>query len=293
MPFFRRKRLFVILIGIILLVGLIGFSIRDREDLSTAEQFMNDSVGWVQGFIHTPLEFTTDIFANLEDIQNTYKENRLLRARLEQYKNLLVDVQELKHDNKELRSILKKTESMTEYKPIQASVIARSPEYWFEQVTINKGKQDGIKPNMAVITGEGMVGKIQTVSQFTSTVLLLSGFDRLNRISVSIYGENESKGQPGLIEGYDKEKKALVLKGVHDTMIKEGETVVSSGLGGVFPRNLVIGKVEEVTPGQYGLTQTAYVTPAANLYDIDHVIVVERLAASPEEDLSVEGEGGQ
>ncbi|MDC3412471.1 rod shape-determining protein MreC [Terrihalobacillus insolitus] len=294
MPFFRRKRLFVILIGIIVLVAFIGFSSRDRQELSTAEQFLNDSVGWLQSVVYKPVKYTTDIFANIEDIKNTYEENRLLKDRLEQYKNLLVDVQKLKEDNQELRSVLNKTEALTDYQSIQASVIAQSPERWFEQVTINKGMQDGVQPNMAVITGEGMIGKVNSTSKFTSTVQLLSGFDRLNRISVTVYGqEGDEKGQPGLISGFDKEKETLILEGIQDTSIEVGDSVVSSGLGGIFPENLVIGTVEEVSPGQYGLTQTAYVTPAADLYDVDHVIVVKRLSEQPEEDLEVDEEGAQ
>ncbi|MBP1947674.1 rod shape-determining protein MreC [Virgibacillus litoralis] len=280
MPIFRKKRLFILLIGIIILVAMIGFSLRDRDNLSTPEQFLKDTVGWAQNIIHTPVNYVTTIFTNIDDIKNTYNENQLLREKLAQYKSLVYEVQEIKEDNDELRETLKKTKSIQDYNPIQATVMSRSPEQWIEQVTINKGIQDGVKENMAVITAEGMVGKIQTVSQFTSTVKLLSGFDQFNRISATI-SQEESNDIFGLIEEYDDESNNLLFKIIEESNkdIEKGELVVSSGMGGVFPAGLPIGTVKEVKPDQYGLTRTALIEPAADMYEINNVIVVDRALA--------------
>ncbi|WP_226036537.1 rod shape-determining protein MreC [Aquibacillus saliphilus] len=290
MYFFRKKRLFVILIGFIILVGLIGLTLRDREELSTVEEFLQDTVGWLQNVVHIPVEFSTSLISNIEDMKNVYEENQVLKSRLGQYKNLLYEVQELKQDNEELRNVLDKTESITDYQPIQASVIARSPEPAFHQVKISKGKQHGVESNMAVITGNGMIGKVQSAAQFTSTVLLLSGFDRSNRISVDVAIEDK-KNVSGFIVGFDEESESLLLElNTYDVKLDGGELVVSSGMGGVFPRSLEIGTIEEVTPDKYGLTQIAHVTPSANLSNSDHVIVVNRLALQPEDEITQEGE---
>ncbi|SDQ46268.1 rod shape-determining protein MreC [Virgibacillus subterraneus] len=283
MPIFQKKRLFILLIGIIILVAMIGFSLRDRDNLSTPEQFIKDTVGWAQNIIHTPVNYVTTIFTNIDDIKNTYNENQLLREKLAQYKSLVYEVQEIKEDNDELRETLNKTKSIQDYNPIQATVMSRSPEQWIEQVTINKGIQDGVKENMAVITAEGMVGKIQTVSQFTSTVKLLSGFDQFNRISATI-SQEESNDIFGLIEEYDDESNNLLFKIIEESNkdIEKGELVVSSGMGGVFPAGLPIGTVKEVKPDQYGLTRTALIEPAADMYEINNVIVVNRALAEDE-----------
>ncbi|WP_186576267.1 rod shape-determining protein MreC [Aquibacillus kalidii] len=285
MLFFRKKRLFIILIGFILLVGLIGFSLRDRDELTTAEQFLKDTVGWIQGIAHVPVEFTTTIFSNIDEIKNVYKENQVLKERLGKYKLLVHENQELKIDNEELQSILDKTESIKDFVPIQASVVSRSHEQWFKLITINKGKQDGVEANMAVITGEGMIGKVQTASQFTSTVLLLNGFDRSNRISVSIDVADQDKDPSGFIVGYDEESDSLLLELTeYDSKVNKDDLVVSSGLGGLFISGLEIGKIKEVNPDQYGLTQVAYVEPSADLYAMNHVIVVDRVMPTPDEE---------
>ncbi|MEN1970482.1 rod shape-determining protein MreC [Lentibacillus sp. N15] len=278
MPFFRKKRLFIILIGFIILVALIGFSLKDRDNLSTPEQFIKDTVGMVQSVIHTPVKFVTDIFSNIDDVKNTYKENQLLKEKLAEYKSLIYEVQEIKEENKELHKTLDKTESIRDFHPIQARVMSRTPERWVDQVTINKGTQDGVKKNMAVITADGMIGKIQSVSAFSSTVQLLTGFDQFNRISATISREGKKKNVFGLIEEFDEESNSLLFKIIDesDKDLKKGEVVVSSGMGGVFPAGLTIGTVKKVVPDEYGLTQTALIKPAANMYEINHVIVVDR-----------------
>lgn len=280
MSFFRRKRLFTILIGIIILVGLIGFSLSDRDNLSAPEQFAKDAISWMQQLIHTPIEYVSSVISNIDDMKNVYEENQRLKEELAQYQQTLYEVQELRKENDELTSVVEKTESdaLASYRSIQASVTARSPEQWFQQVTINKGKQDGIEQNMAVISGEGMIGKIQTVSQFSSTVLLLNGFDRSNRISVNVNITDQDQDASGFILGYDEDREALLLEFTdYEGEIATGEFVFSSGLGGVFPKGLEIGEIQEVTMDQYGLTQVAYVSPSADLKNVHHVIVVDRM----------------
>ncbi|MEQ6375774.1 rod shape-determining protein MreC [Bacillaceae bacterium S4-13-58] len=292
--FFRNKRLIIILISFILLVSLIGVSMRDRENLTIPEQVIMDSVGWLQTLFNQPVLLVKEVSENIRDMKDTYDENQILKSKLTEYRSLIVEVQELREENEELRNIVGKEESLRNYKPIQATVIARSPESWFDQLTINKGKLHGVEKNMAVITGDGMVGKVQSASQGKATVKLLSGFDRSNRISAVISGEEGNIY--GLIEGYDDDKEALLLvikRGSYEEDIKEGQMVSSSGMGGVFPSGLFIGTIMEVSIDEYGLTENAYVKPAANLYDMNHVMVVDREMeiADPNAEEILEGEG--
>lgn len=290
MSLFRNKRLFILLIGMIILVALIGYSLKDRDKLTTLEQFIKDTVGWSQHVIYTPINYVKTIFDNIHEIKDTHDENKLLKEKLSEYKSLIYDVQQLKKDNEELRNMLDKTESIRDYTPIQATVVARSPERWIEQITINKGKQHGISPNMAVITADGMLGKIQHTSQFTSTVQLLTGFDQFNRISATI-SRKDGKDIFGLVEQYDKESHSLLFRIIEESEknVEKGELIVSSGMGGLFPAGLLIGTVKDVVPDQYGLTSTALVEPAADMYGVNHVIVVDA-ALSVEEDEIEQGD---
>jgi rod shape-determining protein MreC len=286
--FFLNKRLIILLVSIIILVALIGFSINDREKLTWPEQFIKDSMGLVVGVFHYPAIGIKDFVQDVKDLRNTYKENVELKAKLEEYVELSVKVRTLDDENQKLRALLDKPESIREYEEIQATVIARNPDRWHEMLTLNKGSNDGVTANMAVITSEGFVGKVKYVSPFTSTIQLLSANDRTNRISAIIQGKENTFG---LIEGYDEARESLVFKRIpYDADVKEGEMVISSGKGGVFPEDLVIGEITEVFPAEDGLTKSAYVKPAANFYDIDHVIIVDRTMMGAEEISESEGE---
>src|SRR3954470_17160921 len=278
--FFLNKRLIILLVSMIILVSLIGFSLKERKELTWPEQFVKDTTGWVQTLVSRPANYIAGFFGNVKDLQNTYVENKELRSRLDELAQLKADVQTLTEENNEFRDILDKKDSLSDYKQIQATVIGRNPDRWDELIIINKGSTNGIKRDMAVITSTGLIGKVKNSRQFTSTIQLLSSTDATNRVSAEIVGEQKYYGQ---IEGFDRERERLLLKRIpYEAKIEKGQLVQTSGMGGVFPAQLIIGTVEEVVPDEYGLTQTAYVKPGANFYDIEHVMVVKRSMIQPE-----------
>jgi rod shape-determining protein MreC len=279
--FFLNKRLIILLVSIIVLVALIGFSLRERSNLTWPEQFLKDTTGWVQSLVSKPAQYVAGFFENLQDLQNTYEENKELKTRVEKIAGLEAEVQELKKDNKDLREVLDETRTLRDFEPLPATVIGRNPDRWHEMIIIDKGKSNGIKKNMAVVTSSGLIGKIKSVTQFSSTVQLLSAMDPKNRISAVIQGETEVFG---FVQGFDDKEKLLLVKAIPSgAKIEKDQAVITSGLGGVFPKGLTIGKVVEVKPDQYGLNQTALVKPGADFYDIENVIVIKRLMTQPEE----------
>jgi rod shape-determining protein MreC len=208
---------------------------------------------------------------------------------------LEADLQEYKVENEKLLAELGNVANLREYNPIFSTVVGRNPDRWYDYISIDKGAQDGIEPNMAVVTAQGLVGKVKSTSQFTSTVQLLSATDLKNRISAEVQpaevteeSENSDKenvptGEKvmGLIEGYDEDKGALLLRRIEsDVKLVEGQKVITSGKGEVFPEGILIGEIIEIEPDSYGLEQMAYVKPSANFYDIDRVWVAERVAES-------------
>jgi rod shape-determining protein MreC len=288
--FFLNKRLIILLVSIIVLVALIGYSVRERDNISWPEQFVGDIVGFGQSLVSKPVGAIAGFFENVKDLQNTYTENQKLKSRLEELVKLETMVKDLEKDNEELRNILDKQENLRDFDPIQATVIARNPSQWEDLLVIDKGKVQGVQANMAVITSQGLIGKVKSVKQFSSTIELLSNKNPNNRISALIQGDENVIGS---IEGYDTDRDQLLVKRIpNDMKVEEGSKVITSGLGGVFPKGLPIGEVKEIVPDQYGLTQTAYVKPTADLYHLEHVIVVDRSKVSIDlEEPAEEAEG--
>ncbi|MFB7142631.1 rod shape-determining protein MreC [Gottfriedia sp. NPDC056225] len=277
--FFQNKRLMIVLAAIILLVALLGYSLRSNRNLSIPEQFIKDTVSLTEKVFNKPAQLIAGFFNNIADLKDTYDENKVLKSKLDKYVELSVHEKALEKENKELKDMMGIDKSLSDYDTFQATVTIRDPDKWQQIITIDKGSLSGIEKEMAVITAKGLIGKVKNVSKFSSTVQLLSSSDRTNRISAKIQDKHTVFG---LIEGYDVEKQALLFKRIPSTAkVKKGQTVVTSGLGGVFPANLVIGKVEEVVPDEHGLTQTAYIKPQADFNDIDHVLAVKRLIDQP------------
>ncbi|MEH7417127.1 rod shape-determining protein MreC [Neobacillus drentensis] len=286
--FFMNKRLIILLVSIIVLVALIGFSLRERSKLTWPEQFVKDTTGWVQSLVSKPTNYVAGFFENLQDLTNTYEENKELKSRVEDLASLEAQVQELKNDNAELRDVLGEKKTLRDYEPLPATVIGRNPDRWHEMIIIDKGKLSGVKKNMAVVTANGLIGKVKSVTQFSSTVQLLSSMDPKNRISAIVQGKTNVYG---LVEGYDSEKKLLQVKAIPSgAEIQKGQTVITSGLGDVFPKGLMIGKVVEVKQDQYGLNLTALVKPGADFYDIKTVIVTKRVMAQAADTTTGTGE---
>jgi rod shape-determining protein MreC len=289
--FFSNKKLIILLVSIIFLVALIGFSMREREQLTMPEQILMDVIGWTQTVFYKPANKIAGFFENFSELKSVYEENKILKARLNEYAELSVTVKDLREENQNLRDTIDKADSLREYIIRHAMVVARSPEKWYQNLYIDKGELAGVKKDMAVISPQGFIGKIESTSKFYSTVELISNADPTNRISAVIKSKEEDVF--GLIEGYDPQSKVLLFKIMSvntDIKVLEGDKVVTSGMGGVFPAGLIIGEVEKVVPDEVDLTKIAYVKPAANLYEISDVMVVERkeLTIDPE---NTEGEG--
>jgi rod shape-determining protein MreC len=277
--FFLNKRLIILLVSMIVLVALIGFSLRERSRLSWPEQFVKDTTGWVQSLVAKPTHYFAGLIGSLQELENTYQENKTLKARIDKLASLEAEVQSLKKDNQSLRDTLGEKQTLSDNEPLSATVIGRNPDRWNEMIIIDKGNINGIKKNMAVMTATGLIGKVKSVSQFSSTVELLSAMDPKNRISAVIQGKSDVYG---FVQGFDDKQKLLLVKSIPaGTTITKGQTVITSGLGGIFPKGLMIGKVVDVKPDQYGLNQTAYVKPGADFYDIQNVIIIKRLMTQP------------
>ncbi|MBP3949644.1 rod shape-determining protein MreC [Bacillus suaedae] len=287
--FFSNKKLILLLVSIIILVGLIGYSMSDRERVSGPEQMIRDSVAWVQTIFMKPAYAVAGFFENVKDMSQVYEENKLLKARLEEYAQISIERNNLRTENDKLRGMLDLNESLDDYVIRSAVVIHRSPDRWTEYIGLNKGSEHGVKPNMAVVDSKGgFIGKVSQVSEFSSRVQLLSDNDRTNRVSVEV-----SIDQPvsGIIEGYEEDTGLIKMRIFDiDADVKETQMVTTSGKSTFYPSGLLIGEIVRVEPDEYGLTQNAFIEPTADFHGLDYVYIVERTSTTLDPDLIEEDE---
>ena len=227
-----------------------------------------------------PANSVNDFMESISNLTNTYQENQTLKQKVETIYELEVQLNDLKKDNEKMKEALKLQDTLNEYSLINATVIARNPDTWRDIVTINKGANDGLTPQMSVMSDNGLVGKVLDVNPTSARVALLSNNDNtLVRVAAMIQGEKESIY--GTLTGFDHEKNILIMSQIQATQeIKVGDKVVTSGLGGVSPSSLYIGTVEEVAMDRFGLYKEVRIKPAADTNDVRYVTVVKRASES-------------
>ena len=174
----------------------------------------------------------------------------------------------------ELKELLELNKALTEYTPINSTVLSRNKSYWFNTLTIDKGKNDGIKEDMAVITSKGLIGKISKVYTSSSEVKLITSDDINYKVSIAI--KNNDNDIYAILNGYDQKQKLFKVIWVNKTITIEKNTqVVTSGLGELFPAGIYVGTVEKVETDKYNLSQTLYIKNDQNFNSIHYVTVLK------------------
>ena len=277
-PIFSNKKLIGWVIGIIMALALIMYSITYGSNIVT--QGVNDVTNILGRLVSYPANSINDFIDSVNDLSNTYQENQSLKQKIDTIHELEVQLSELKRDNQKMKETLKLQDTLNDYTLVNATVIARNPDTWRDVITINKGSNDGIQPQMSVMSDNGLVGKVMDVNPTSARVALLSNADNtLVRVAAMI--QNEKEPIYGTITGYDDKTNMLVMSQIQATQdIKVGDKVVTSGLGGISPNSLYIGTVEEVAMDRFGLYKEVKIRPAAETNDVRYVTVVIRTSES-------------
>ncbi len=275
------QKVLVVLGLIILLLSLVYFTGDITSRYTFAEDLVLTGLSPVQGFFSQLGTRTYHFFYGMFDYHRLHEEKKEIRDELARRDNLQHQLLELQKENYRLREMLDFKER-TEYELLPAEVIARDPGYWFETITINKGYADGVEQDMAVVTSEGLAGNIYFVSRNSSKVLLLT--DSRRAVSALVQRSREP-GTVGVVEGYPEMKGYLRMINLPpEANIQPGDTIISSGLGGVFPKGLVVGSVLEIDKDHYGLLQRAIVKPAVDFNRLEEVFIVKETPSAKDLD---------
>ncbi|WP_436644805.1 rod shape-determining protein MreC [Latilactobacillus sakei] len=283
--FFSNKKLIILLVTLIVCMGFIAMSVglrNSKKSPSFIRQFGNDVTGITNQFVSVPANGIGKGVDALTDLINTYQENKALKAQLDDLAQTKVQAQTLKEENKNLKKELNLAGTLTDYTTLNASVLSRNPDNWQNSLVINKGALAGLKKNMPVMSESGIIGRISEVNKTNAKVELVSSTGRNSNGFAAVVNTKDGKQVNGIMTGYNSDKKQLKLGQIKtDTAIAKGDKVVTSGLGGLTPKGLYLGKVASVKKDDYGLALTVYVTPAADLNNLTVVTVIKR---------SIEGE---
>ena len=243
------KRFIIILIAVVAL--FISFTL--NRNYSKIESSLKDIISIIPR-----------AFAKTKSQENNQTESYLIQ------KNINAS---LEKEIQELKQLLNLNSTLTEYGIVNATVTSRNNSYWFNSLTIDKGKKDGIKKDMAVITYAGLVGKISKVSNTTSEVKLLTTDDITYKTSVVI--RIDEKDYYAILNGYDEKSNLLKVTGIDKSVeFTKGDVVLTSGLGSM-PQGIYIGTVESEEIDNYNLSKIVYIKALQDFNNINYVTILK------------------
>lgn len=177
-------------------------------------------------------------------------------------------IKELESDIKEYKEISNLNDC------INSTIIYRNPEFWYDELTINKGRVDNIKVGSMVINNEGVIGTISNVYDNTSTISLITNIDKNRKITVGITNKDETIY--GLISNYDKNKNEIIISELtKDITITDDLSVITTNFTNTFKEGLIIAKVKYIKDDSNGLSKNVIATPVVDYNDIKYVCVIK------------------
>lgn len=276
--FFNNKKLITLLISFVMFMSVLLFTFKRMGEASYAQQLVNDVTAVVGQMVSKPVNAINTFFADINNLQDTFEENQNLKKELDKLAELQVELSTINKENKELKTELDLQATLTDYDLITGSVIARNPDRWVDQIIIDRGSTHGLIKGMSVMSNNGLIGRVSEVSPTSSKVTLLTAPEE-SAVLTSAEVVLEDTVVFGVIEAYDTTRKQLVMEQIISTEeINPGDQIITSGLGGVVPRGLVVGEVSEVTLDRHGLGQRVYIEPAADFDNIRFVTIINRQA---------------
>lgn len=237
--------------------------------LRSAAQTVVSPLYWVGSQLERPFDRLSDVVRNATTDASTLAE---LEQENEELLQRLVEFNEYKLENARLEKLLQLTSAYGS-SGIGARVIAPDASDWSDTVTVDKGSRDGVAVDMPVVDGSGVVGQVVSVSSSTSDVRLLT--DPESKVSALLQNSRATGVLSGSLDG------SLHLEYIPtSSSVSVGEFVVTSGLGGVYPKGLMLGIVSNVSGSMTSLYHDITVTPVGNFSNQEEVIVVMRSDAT-------------
>jgi rod shape-determining protein MreC len=214
--------------------------------------------------------YSTDALGDLIDsyvlLVNLRRENVALRKMVAELQEENTFLREKAIASERLRNLLRFSKNIPRpMLPVQ--IIGIDPSSWFRTIVIDKGTKHGVDRGMAVVSPEGIVGHVLQTSPHCAKVLLITDF---NSSVDAIVQRSRAKG---IVEGSgDNLCRLKYAPRAHD--IQLGDRVVTSGLGGRYPKGLLIGKISKIEKKSYGLFQKAEIKPSVNFTKLEEVFVI-------------------
>ncbi len=265
-----KKRIFLwILFFVSGLILIASYPANTSSSWNPLEEIFVELTAPLQKIFHNSCSFIKDLWSSYIYLIGVKKENKMLKKEIQRLKIENMRYRVLEQRVKALIKILK-FRPKPKWNLIAAQVIGYDPTGYFRTIIIDKGKRDGIKINMPVISPDGLVGRIISVSEDYSKVLLITDPDS------AVDCIDEGTRARGILKGGLVDEICILEYIEHSEKISPGDTIVTSGLSGIFPRGIPVGRVKEVRKIPGALFKKVKIVPFVDFSRLEEVLVISK-----------------
>lgn len=257
-----------IFITIFILILIVIFSNREG-DTSFFENIINKCVMPIQNgltYLKNKVNGNEAFFA---DVNYLKEENKQLQEKNSELEKSLRELEKIKTENQTLKEYLDLTEKYGEYKTIPGYVINKDLSNYSKTVTINIGTKDGVQKSMTVIADKGLVGHVISVTEETAKVETI--VDTASSVSSMMSTSKDSIICKGTLEGQSQLKAMYIPT---DANIVQGDSIETSGLGGIYPKGIHIGTIKKIENTQNIIDRYAIIETAVEFTKLNSVLVI-------------------
>ena len=264
----RYKRFLITALFLLTVFLTYALNLRNMEHANPLERSVMSLTAPVAGGAAAATGTIGRLWSDYVDLINVRQENVALRKSVQQLNERIIAGNEAVLANARLKALLDLKGTLTA-RSIAVSVIGEDSSAWFKTLVIDRGSSDGLMEGLPVLAASGVVGRLVKVAPNSSRVLLLT--DHASAISAIV---QRSRAR-GIVRGAGGGRCSMEFT-VKDDDVKVGDLVLTSGVGGVFPKGVPIGEVTMVKKGEYGVFQTIEVRPAVNIPNLEEMLVLFR-----------------
>lgn len=273
MPLLRYKKTAILVIAVILVIVLMNATAKGKYQLTLAEGLVR--------IVFTPVEQTVSklvysvngLFSSSWKVMNVYRDNEQLRQQIEQLQQGNIEHNELVAENQRLQVMLDYKKNTLQFDLVAATVIAREPGTWFSTIVINRGSDSGLAKDMSVITPQGLVGHIVSVYNNSAKVMLILD----HRSAVGGLVQRPESRVTGIVVGQAQNTTVPRMTNLaRESDIIKGDIIITSGLGGIFPKGILVGEVFDIKNEEGGLLKYAEIKTAVDFSKLEEVFVIRQ-----------------
>ena len=267
---FKNKLAVTIVLLSVAFCGMIIYSLQsDANGISSSVSTVVSPLQKIVYNINSRVKETVDFFLNFSEVK---LENEELKEKNTKLANELIEYESLKDEVERLREALNFTESKNNYKYVGVNIIGYSGNSLSDGYIIDKGSNDGIDKNMVVVSSKGLVGKVTKVaSNFAIVQSILN-----ENIAVAVM-DQQTREATGVLQGLSDKKDnnmTVVYNLPISSDVKEGDIIITSGLGKIYPKEIPVGTVVSVEEDNVRVMKSAVVEPFVNFNEVEELFVV-------------------